>query len=71
MITIRELEVFLKKIKTINRTDEIKALIECYKSKEEKLICIGWDDDDIVELWYVFFYYTTIFFAFLVEIYSD
>ena len=43
---------FLKKIKTINRTDEIKAIIECYKNKEEKLICIGCDDDDIVELWY-------------------
>ena len=41
MITKGELEVFLKKIKTINRTDEIKALIEYYKNKEEKLICIG------------------------------
>jgi len=50
MITKGELEVFLKKIKTINRTDEIKALIEYYKNKEEKLICIGCDDDDIVEL---------------------
>ena len=27
---------FKKKIKTINRIDEIKALIECYKNKEEK-----------------------------------
>jgi len=26
---------------SINRTDEIKALIEWYKNKEEKLICIG------------------------------
>ncbi|KAG4103269.1 hypothetical protein H8356DRAFT_1362006 [Neocallimastix lanati (nom. inval.)] len=25
----------------------ISALIECYKNKEEKLICIGCDDDDI------------------------
>ncbi|KAL6632143.1 hypothetical protein U3516DRAFT_736655 [Neocallimastix sp. 'constans'] len=33
-------------------TDEIKALIECYKNKEEKLICIECDDDDIVELCY-------------------
>ncbi|KAG4083185.1 hypothetical protein H8356DRAFT_1361879 [Neocallimastix lanati (nom. inval.)] len=33
-------------------TNEIKALIECYKNKEEKLICIGCDDDDIVKLWY-------------------
>ncbi|KAL6625353.1 hypothetical protein U3516DRAFT_742544 [Neocallimastix sp. 'constans'] len=31
---------------------ELEALIECYKNKEEKLICIGCDDDDIVELWY-------------------
>jgi len=54
MITIWKLEVFYKKkikikIKIINRTDEIKALIECYKNIEEKLICIGWDDDDVVE----------------------
>ena len=40
------------KIKAIKRTDEIEALIECYKNKEENLICIGCDDDDIVELWY-------------------
>jgi len=43
---------FVKKIKTINRTDKIKVLIECYKNKEEKLISIEFDDDDIVELWY-------------------
>ena len=42
----------LKKIKTINRTDKINVLIECYKNKEEKLISIEFDDDDIVELWY-------------------
>jgi len=45
---------FLKKKKkkkmSINRTDEIKALIEWYKNKEEKLICIGCSDDDIIEL---------------------
>ena len=55
MITIGELEVFFfkkkkNKIKNINRTDEIKPLIECYKNKEEKLICIWCDDNDIVEL---------------------
>ncbi|KAG4103952.1 hypothetical protein H8356DRAFT_1372676 [Neocallimastix lanati (nom. inval.)] len=33
-------------------TDEIKVLIEFYKNKKEKLICIGCYDDDIVELWY-------------------
>ena len=50
---IGELEVFLlRKIKTINRTDEIKVLIERYINKEEKLIFIECDDDDIVELWY-------------------
>ena len=42
----------LRKIKTINRTDEIKVLIERYINKEEKLIFIECDDDDIVELWY-------------------
>ncbi|KAL6604351.1 hypothetical protein U3516DRAFT_784828 [Neocallimastix sp. 'constans'] len=41
-----------RRIRAINRTDEIEALIECYKNKEENLICIGCDDDDIVELWY-------------------
>jgi len=40
----------LRKIKTINRTDEIKVLIERYINKEEKLIFIECDDDDIVEL---------------------
>ncbi|KAG4093307.1 hypothetical protein H8356DRAFT_1361131 [Neocallimastix lanati (nom. inval.)] len=32
-------------------TDEIKVLIECNKNKEEKLIHIKCNDDDIVELW--------------------
>ena len=46
-------KIFPKKKKmSINRTDEIKALIEWYKNKEEKLICIGCSDDDIIELWY-------------------
>ncbi|KAL6604342.1 hypothetical protein U3516DRAFT_758849 [Neocallimastix sp. 'constans'] len=45
-------ETLFKEIKKKCKTDEIKALIECYKNKEEKLICIGCDDDDRVELWY-------------------
>ncbi|KAG4095787.1 hypothetical protein H8356DRAFT_1398299 [Neocallimastix lanati (nom. inval.)] len=49
--TFYKLIIALKKEETLS-TDEIKALIECYKNKEEKLICIGCDDDDIVELWY-------------------
>ncbi|KAL6604157.1 hypothetical protein U3516DRAFT_759157 [Neocallimastix sp. 'constans'] len=49
--TFYKLIIVLKKEEGLS-TDEIKALIECYKNKKEKLICIGWDDDDIVELWY-------------------
>ncbi|KAG4083310.1 hypothetical protein H8356DRAFT_1335167 [Neocallimastix lanati (nom. inval.)] len=47
----RHIKCTLKKEETLS-TDEIKALIECYKNKEEKLIYIGYDDDDRVELWY-------------------
>jgi len=41
-----------KKRKIINRTDEIKDLIENHKDKEEELICKGCDENDIIELWY-------------------
>ena len=50
----REIKEFWKrkKRKIINRTDEIKALIEYHKDEEEKLMCKGCDENDIVELWY-------------------
>jgi len=39
-----------KKRKIINRTDEIKALIEYHKDEKENLICKGYDENDVVEL---------------------
>ena len=48
----REIMEFWKKRKIINKTDEIKDLIEYHKVEEEKLICKGYDKNDVVELWY-------------------
>ncbi|KAG4085207.1 hypothetical protein H8356DRAFT_1361944 [Neocallimastix lanati (nom. inval.)] len=43
--TFYKLIIALKKEEDLS-IDEIKALFECYKNKEEKIICIGCDDDD-------------------------
>ncbi|KAG4095646.1 hypothetical protein H8356DRAFT_1426960 [Neocallimastix lanati (nom. inval.)] len=50
-----KLIIALKKEEALSYNDydrRIRALIEWYKNKEEKLICIGCSDDDIIELWY-------------------